>query len=266
MLKWAILVGIIFIFVTKLGFWGFLIGFIVGCVAYRFIMSKLETPPLSDEKKLFRETLFECLGFLFFSKGDVTQDDRDFMLIIVNQLRLTESEKAVCEVAFLAGQRRDYPIKNKLKTLYGKYRFRLKGRKVFLSTLIRAAWNDDKIDPIEQQILTVIARSLKLGVFRLNMMISMLDKSRARNRSRYKDSDGKVVSKKKALEEAYLLLGMTEESTEDEIKRAYRKLMNENHPDKLIAKGVSDAELKVAKDKTQSLQNAYDLIRQEKKA
>ena len=45
------------------------------------------------------------------------------------------------------------------------------------------------------------------------------------------------------------------------IKIAYRKLMSENHPDKLIAKGLPEEMLKVATEKTQQISAAYDLIK-----
>ncbi len=48
------------------------------------------------------------------------------------------------------------------------------------------------------------------------------------------------------------------------VKRAYRKLMNEHHPDKLMAKGLPPEMMNVAKEKSQEIQNAYDLIKKVK--
>lgn len=266
MMKWALLAGVIFAFLFKLGFWGFILGFIVGIFVYRFVMKKLDTPPLAEEQKLYCEVLFGALGHLFFIKGGITEDDRDFYIIVINQLRLTDEEKQIAEKAFAHGQDKNYPIQNRLKALYAKYRFRFNARKVFLSIMVRAAWNDNKIDNLEQRVLLTVARGLKLGTFRLNMMISTMDKNRQRQRQRYKNSEGKAIGKKQALEEAYALLGITQEADDDTIKRAYRKLMNENHPDKLISKGATEEELAAAKKKAQQLQTAYDLIKQERKS
>lgn len=49
-----------------------------------------------------------------------------------------------------------------------------------------------------------------------------------------------------------------------EVKRAYRKLMNEHHPDKLMAKGLPPEMMNMAKEKSQEIQSAYDLIKREK--
>lgn len=44
------------------------------------------------------------------------------------------------------------------------------------------------------------------------------------------------------------------------VKRAYRRLMNEHHPDKLVAKGLPPEMMEMAKEKAQQIQAAYDLI------
>jgi DnaJ like chaperone protein len=46
-----------------------------------------------------------------------------------------------------------------------------------------------------------------------------------------------------------------------ELKRAYRKLMSENHPDKLIAKGVPEDMVKLATERSQEIQAAYEMVR-----
>ena len=46
-----------------------------------------------------------------------------------------------------------------------------------------------------------------------------------------------------------------------ELKRAYRKLMSENHPDKLIAQGVPEDMIKLATERSQEIQAAYEMIK-----
>ena len=48
---------------------------------------------------------------------------------------------------------------------------------------------------------------------------------------------------------------------ERDLKRAYRKLMSENHPDKLIAQGVPEDMVKLATERSQEIQAAYEMIR-----
>ena len=51
-----------------------------------------------------------------------------------------------------------------------------------------------------------------------------------------------------------------------ELKKAYRRLMSEHHPDKLIAKGLPESMMRLAKEKTQEIQTAYDKIRKHRRA
>ena len=47
-----------------------------------------------------------------------------------------------------------------------------------------------------------------------------------------------------------------------DIKKAYRKLMSEHHPDKLIARGVPEDMIKLATERSQDIRAAYDRIRE----
>jgi DnaJ like chaperone protein len=64
------------------------------------------------------------------------------------------------------------------------------------------------------------------------------------------------------LEDAYTALGIDSQVSDRDLKRAYRKRMSENHPDKLIAKGVPEDMIKLATERSQEIQAAYQMIRQ----
>ena len=64
--------------------------------------------------------------------------------------------------------------------------------------------------------------------------------------------------------EYYDRLGLSKDASQDEIKRAYRKLMSEHHPDKLVAKGLPPEMMEMAKQKAQEIQKAYELIKEQK--
>jgi DnaJ like chaperone protein len=61
------------------------------------------------------------------------------------------------------------------------------------------------------------------------------------------------------------VLGLTQSASEEEVKKAYRRLMSQNHPDKLVAKGLPEEMMKLAKEKTQKITKAYETVQQARK-
>ena len=66
------------------------------------------------------------------------------------------------------------------------------------------------------------------------------------------------------LTDPYVILGLSYSADEDELKQTYRRLVRENHPDSLMARGVPPEFVKLATDKLAAINNAYDKIRIER--
>jgi DnaJ like chaperone protein len=62
----------------------------------------------------------------------------------------------------------------------------------------------------------------------------------------------------------YQILGVTRDTGDDEIKKTYRNLSRENHPDTLIAQGLPQEFIDVANEKMASINAAYDQISKER--
>ena len=78
----------------------------------------------------------------------------------------------------------------------------------------------------------------------------------------YGAADSHGQSGHDALAEAYEVLDVPKTASDAEVKRAYRRLMSQNHPDKLVARGLPESMLEVAKQKTQAIQAAYERVRE----
>lgn len=63
---------------------------------------------------------------------------------------------------------------------------------------------------------------------------------------------------------AYTILGCSPQDSDDKLKKAYRKLVNEYHPDKVSSKGLPEEFQKVAQQKFLEIQNAWDQIKKER--
>ena len=77
---------------------------------------------------------------------------------------------------------------------------------------------------------------------------------------RYQQAPEQPPPQVNALAAAYQLLGVEHSASHADVKRAYRKLMSAHHPDKLVSKGLPEDMMKLATEKTQAIQAAYDLI------
>jgi DnaJ like chaperone protein len=55
-------------------------------------------------------------------------------------------------------------------------------------------------------------------------------------------------------------LGVTKDVSDAEVKKAYRHLMNQYHPDKLAAKGLPEEMMKIAEEKTRRINAAYETV------
>ena len=69
-----------------------------------------------------------------------------------------------------------------------------------------------------------------------------------------------------ALPISYEILGLEPDASDAAIKKAYRDLIKENHPDRLIAKGMPQEFIDIANDKMATINNAYDQIEKERAA
>jgi DnaJ like chaperone protein len=66
------------------------------------------------------------------------------------------------------------------------------------------------------------------------------------------------------LSDPYVILGVSYVADENEIKQTYRRLVRENHPDSLMARGVPPEFVKMANDKLATINSAYEKIQQER--
>jgi len=66
------------------------------------------------------------------------------------------------------------------------------------------------------------------------------------------------------LTDPYVILGVSYVADEEELKQTYRRLVRENHPDSLIARGVPPEFIKLATDKLAAINTAYEKIRAER--
>lgn len=118
----------------------------------------------------------------------------------------------------------------------------------FMGFLIQLAFVDGEVSKSEEEVLATIAQAF---AFDPNAYHAIFDQFEKMMHS---------IKPKESIEEAYKLLGVSATDSMDVIKKAYRKLIKEYHPDLIQAQGKDDAYLQEATKKTQEINQAYEMI------
>ncbi len=113
-----------------------------------------------------------------------------------------------------------------------------------VALLVRIAWADGNLEPSEETLIRSIARELGL------------------NDRGYEEAKALYVRSGPAA--AYAILGVDPTASDDEIKKSYRRMAKEYHPDVLQSRGLPPDFMKYANEKLQAINEAYGRIRQER--
>ncbi|MBT8489787.1 MAG: co-chaperone DjlA, partial [Deltaproteobacteria bacterium] len=131
---------------------------------------------------------------------------------------------------------------------------------MFLEILIMPALADGALDKAERTMLLHVCERVGFSRTQFEQLVTMLHAQQKYQKTRGYRSDRS--EQKGDLRNAYTVLGVSEKDSDDEIKKAYRRLMNQYHPDKLVSKGLPEEMMKFATEKTQEIKSAYDRIRE----
>lgn len=226
---------------------------------------------ISAIQTAFFQNTFLVMGYVAKSDGQVTQAEIRYARAIMHQLNLSSGQIQQAIDLFNEGKAGQFPMKQNLEQLYQLCRGNSMLLQLFMELQIKAACADGVMNTESLTILKNVAQCLSMPVHFVEMLVRQVyatnnnpyqsqQQSRARSHSySYSYSYPKTESKT-ALKDAYAVLGVEESMPTQEIKKAYRKLISQHHPDKIIAKGLPENMIKLATEKTQKIQKAYEYI------
>jgi DnaJ like chaperone protein len=250
-------VGIVVGFLL-LGFLGAIIGFFVGAVIDRNIAYGAGAiNPLSNARRqaMFIETLFILKGKLAKVDGHISQAEVSHTEQIIQQLGMTAEHRKLAIDLFKKGAAPDFDYVQQLKQFLHVCGHTHNLKQMLLVYLIVLALSDGRIDTAEESLLSDIAEHLGFTRESFRHLMEMV-----LSQTHFAGANGSQPITPSALEDAYRALGVSKDSTDQEVKRAYRKLMSQYHPDKLMGQGLPEDMVAVATQQAQEVQVAYDLI------
>jgi len=237
------------------GFVGLVLGGLLGSViSYLTLRERLRRV-----QRQFVDTTFAVMGALCKADGVVTRDEIQVVEQIFALLRLAPEQKDAARGAFTRGKAPEFDLDATVSLFAGAAPPGSMLFQLFLQLQLMAVAADGQVHPAEQVMLLRVARQLGLDERDLARLEALL---------RAAASGGGAPSaaqSQQRLADAYAVLGVSPEATESEIKTAYRKMISENHPDKLASKGLPESMRAVAEARAREINAAYDLIKSARK-
>lgn len=259
------------------GAFGFMLGGPLGAilgasVGHQFDvgMSGLEhdaTFNTSDQHRVqmaFFTATFSVMGHIAKADGRVSEAEITQANRIMTHMAISGDMRKTAINLFEQGKSPDFPLDEVLSQFYKECHRRTDLIRMFLELQMQEAFADGTLDSNEERILQHICNRLRVSRFEYERIKIQLQAQQrfhqqygySRGHSHYQRPQPQMTS----LEDAYGVLGLTPAATETEVKKAYRRLMSQNHPDKLVAKGLPEEMMTLAKEKTQKISKAYETI------
>ena len=238
-----------------LGFFGAFIGYFLGSFIDRYIAYGIGgVNPFSQHQRqsVFLETVFILMGKLAKADGHISQDEIDHVEQFIQKLGMSAEHRQQAIALFKRGADANFDIEPSLKKFIAICGNTHNLKQMLLVYLIVMALADGQIHANEEIILKDVARHFGYDQAAFKQILDMV-----LNQSHFASGQTPTASR---LDDAYKALGVSKESRDHEIKRAYRKLISQYHPDKLIGQGVPEDMIDVATEQAKEVQVAYDLI------
>lgn len=209
----------------------------------------------------FFTATFSMMGHIAKADGRVSETEIAMARDVMGQMRLTAEQRKVAMRLFEEGKQPDFPAEASLAQFRQVCHRRRNLLQMFMEILILTACADGELDAREEAILRQSAVTLGFPVAVFEALLQQIRAGR-----RFHDQGrGSSASSADALADAYRTLGVSASANDQEVKKAYRRLMNQHHPDKLVSKGLPEEMMELAEQKTHEIRNAYELIRNARK-
>lgn len=217
-------------------------------------------------QQVFFKVLFSLLGHISKADGRVSEDEIQTARNIMQQMRLNESQKQQAMGYFAQGKENDFHIDVLLDEYIQVSHQNRMLTQMLLEVMILGALADGELHSNEEKIINHIFSRLGFTQADYQRLLSMVQGQQhfhqggSGGQAYYQQQSGED-----AIKEAYVVLGVSADASNTELKKAYRRQMNQHHPDKLVSRGMPEEMIKMATEKTQEIKAAYELIVSERK-
>lgn len=253
------------------GVFGYMIGDALGALVGVFIghyfdkgLSVIHIGPASTGRvqTAFFTATFSIMGHVAKADGRVSEEEIQMAIQIMTHMGLSTEQQLRAIQLFDEGKHADFDLDEAL----AEFAMQCKGRRnliqMFLEIQIATTIADGIVNNSEREVLVRIGDHLNFSPSQIEQLIRMVQAQQHYARG-HAGFQGQTTAA--SIADAYAVMGIPAEASDAEVKKAYRRLMNQHHPDKLVAKGLPEEMMKIATEKTQEIKLAYEQIKQERK-
>ncbi|GGI86127.1 co-chaperone DjlA [Legionella impletisoli] len=218
-------------------------------------------------QKKFFEATFEVMGHMAKIDGRVSEQEIKLASSLMQEMKLNSKQKRQARELFRKGKSAEFDLKKELSELRITLQENPELLKLFVEIQYRAA-QTDSLSANKLEAMNTILRYLGFApLHEQYRFYEDFDYKPYTNHSREYTHSNHSSSKsyrqhqpRNSLTHAFAILEVSPNANKQEVKKAYRRLMSKNHPDKLIAQGLPEEMIRLANDKTQKISKAYEQI------
>jgi DnaJ like chaperone protein len=259
------------------GFLGVLLGWWLGNKLQNWLADEFGSgSPKTRIQNAYFKALFLSLGKLAKADGRVSEEEIVRARRIMQRMNLSEQQKKQAIHLFNQGKQPGFDIRPAVAEFAQLAARSFSLKQMFVEMLLDAAAADGQIKPEEWQVLLVVAELLGIPRPIFIMLAQMRGFSYQPGRAsgagqgrsyQYQGGYGGYSGgfrPQPQREDPYRVLGVRREDSRATIRKAYKKLMSQHHPDKLMSKGLPPEMVEIAKEKTQKITAAWEQIEKER--
>lgn len=222
-----------------------------------------------EQRQLIQETFFKTtftlIGYLAKADGRVSEEEIDQTQQLMGSMGLTADRKREAIALFKTGAAPGFNPDEIVQNFRAVCGHRARLVQILIVYLINTALADGRLDANESSALKRIAAGLNFSSIAFEQLLRMISAQESFSGGHYRQQNRTWQPGRNEIADAFAALGVSANASDAEVKKAYRKLIGEYHPDKLIGQGVPEDMVRVATERSQEIQTAYDLIRKNRK-
>ncbi|MFA5961010.1 MAG: co-chaperone DjlA [Tatlockia sp.] len=251
---------------------GALIGILIGNFFDRAFNAHYSRPHwsyYSEKRKVVQQTFFNAtfsfMGYIAKADGRVSEQAIQVAKQLMAEMRLNTTQKKAAQLRFNEGKARSFNVTSQLTELREILKASPDLLQLFIDIQYRAA-QASGLSIKKILALDTVFRALGFAPLaeQTRFYADFTPPNEASNKRSYSYNRSHTYQTHNEpsdpLAKAYAMLEINNGCNKDEVKRAYRRMISRNHPDKLIAQGLPETMIKIANDKTQKITKAYALI------